>query len=198
MTDNGSPQNPAPGYYYAAGDPPGTVRQWDGAQWLGDPMPAPPSAGATSTESAQFGSLGSRLGAVVIDFVIVIAISFVGLLVFGDVDTGDGGFSASGGAEQILIGFLVMVVMTALIAVKGATPGKMMLGLTITTEDGVTTPPGAQKAIMRSLPYLIGNVPVLGFFVIVGALIASLIMISNDPENRSAFDRIGNTRVIAK
>jgi len=198
MTDNGTPQNPAPGYYYAAGDPAGTVRQWDGTQWVGDPMPAPPGAGGMVESDKNFAGLAVRLGAAVIDFVIVIGISFAGLLLFGDVDTSDNGFSATGGAEQILIALVLMVFLTWMIAVKGATPGKLILGLTITTEDGETTPPGARKAILRSLPYLIGNIPVLGFFVVVGALIASIFMISSDPENRSAFDRIGDTRVIAK
>ncbi len=199
MTDQGTPgQNPVPGYYYAAGDPPGTVRQWDGTQWLGDPMPAPPGAGGMVDDNSKFATLGIRLGAVLIDIVIVIVISVLGLLAFGDVDTSDSSFSATGGAEQILVGLAITVVYIALIAVKGATPGKMMLGLVITTEDGSTTPIGAQKAVMRSLPYIVGIIPVLGILVVLGSLIVSLIMISNDAERRSVFDRIGNTRVITK
>ena len=33
-----------PGHYYAEGDPPDTVRYWDGTQWVGDPQPAPSAA----------------------------------------------------------------------------------------------------------------------------------------------------------
>ena len=36
MTDSGSSQ--PPGWYYAQGDPPGTQRYWDGAQWQGGPQ----------------------------------------------------------------------------------------------------------------------------------------------------------------
>ena len=37
----------APGWYNAEGDPPGSQRYWDGAQWVGDPVfePAPAAAG---------------------------------------------------------------------------------------------------------------------------------------------------------
>jgi uncharacterized RDD family membrane protein YckC len=199
MTDQGAPgQNPVPGYYYAAGDPPGTVRQWDGTQWLGDPIPAPPGATGLVADNSSFATLGRRLGAVIIDILIVVVISVLGLVAFGDVDTTESSFNATGGAEQILVWLAITVVYIALIAVKGATPGKMMLGLAITTEDGSTTPVGAQKAVMRSLPYIIGVIPVLGFLVVLGSLIVSLVMISSDPERRSVFDRIGNTRVITK
>ncbi len=37
MTDQGG-QTP-PGWYQAAGDPPGTQRYWDGTQWQGGPQP---------------------------------------------------------------------------------------------------------------------------------------------------------------
>lgn len=199
MTDQGAPgQNPVPGYYYAAGDPPGTVRQWDGTQWLGDPMPAPPGSSGMVDDNSRFATLGIRMGAWVIDVVILILLSVGGLLIFGDVDTSDSGFSATGGAEQILLGLVFTAAYIALIAIKGGTPGKLMLGLKITTEDGMTTPPGAQKAIMRSLPYILVNIPLLGFLVLIVSLIAGLIMISSDPERRSVFDRIGNTRVITK
>ncbi len=33
-----------PGWYYAAGDPPGTQRYWDGELWQGQPVPLPPTA----------------------------------------------------------------------------------------------------------------------------------------------------------
>lgn len=36
-------QTPA-GWYHAEGDPPGTNRYWDGAQWVGEPQPSNPQA----------------------------------------------------------------------------------------------------------------------------------------------------------
>jgi uncharacterized membrane protein YhaH (DUF805 family) len=39
---------PAPGWYYAQGDPPGTQRYWDGVQWVGEPQGAGQQAPAQS------------------------------------------------------------------------------------------------------------------------------------------------------
>src|SRR5258708_6823703 len=36
---------PPPGSYYAPGDPFGTQRYWDGAQWVGGPVPIQPPPG---------------------------------------------------------------------------------------------------------------------------------------------------------
>ena len=41
--------SPPPGYYPAQGDPPNTTRYWDGAAWVGGPIPTdPPSPQHTS------------------------------------------------------------------------------------------------------------------------------------------------------
>lgn len=45
--------NTSAGWYYAQGDPPGTQRYWDGAQWIGGPKPvAPPAPTSTSIPQA--------------------------------------------------------------------------------------------------------------------------------------------------
>ena len=36
-----------PGWYAAEGDPPGTTRYWDGAQWVGEPVVAPVASPAS-------------------------------------------------------------------------------------------------------------------------------------------------------
>ena len=63
MTDGGNwnPQDgvsssgaAAPGWYYADGDPAGTVRQWDGAQWVGGPTVPQGQTGG------QFAATGPR------------------------------------------------------------------------------------------------------------------------------------------
>lgn len=38
--------NAAPGWYHAEGDPEGTVRYWDGEQWIGGPVAGAPAAAA--------------------------------------------------------------------------------------------------------------------------------------------------------
>ncbi|MEM9204325.1 MAG: RDD family protein [Actinomycetota bacterium] len=190
----------AAGHYYAEGDPPGTVRYWDGTQWVGDPIPAPPTTpppppGPAGGADERFAGLGIRLGAAVIDGIIgfIVVLILVGAL-FGTSDGNSFEATASGGGA-LLIGVLFYVFYLWVVVQFGGTPGKLILGLRITDEDGVT-PVGWRGAFMRSLPGLLGNIPFLGVLITLGAAIASLFMISNDPEHRSAYDRIGSTRVV--
>lgn len=181
-----------PGHYPAEGDPPNTVRYWDGEQWVGDPIPAPPSAtpppppGAATAPDQPFATLDVRLGAALLDGFIVFVLFFVI----------DAALSASAG-ERLLIGVLIYVVYLWLVVQYGATPGKLLLGLRITEEDG-TTPVGWRGAFMRSIPDLLGNLPLIGWLIMLGAGIGSIFLINSDAENRSVYDRVGNTRVVRK
>ncbi|MEO0492515.1 MAG: RDD family protein [Actinomycetota bacterium] len=193
-----------PGHYHAEGDPPDTVRYWDGAQWVGDPIPAPPSAsaapppppGAPGADTSRFAPLGVRFGAFLIDFalIIVVSIVFAGALFAAE---GESAFESSNSGAGILIGLLFYVALLWVVVQYGGTPGKLILGLRITDEDG-QTPVGWRGAFMRSLPSLLGNLPIIGIVISLGAAIASIFLINNDPERRSAYDRIGSTRVVRK
>ena len=127
-----------------------------------------------------------RLGAAVLDGIIVFAVFLVVA----------GVLSASTG-EGLLIGVLIYVVYLWLVVQFGATPGKLALGLRITEEDG-TTPVGWRGAFMRSIPDLLGNLPLIGWLIMLGAGIGSIFLINSDAENRSVYDRVGNTRVVRK
>lgn len=181
-----------PGHYPAEGDPPNTVRYWDGEQWVGDPIPAPPSAtppsppGAATAPDQPFATLDVRLGAALLDGIIVFVVFFVIAAAL----------SASAG-ESLLIGVLIYVVYLWLVVQFGATPGKLLLGLRITEEDG-TTLVGWRGAFMRSIPDLLGNLPLIGWLIMLGAGIGSIFLINSDAENRSVYDRVGNTRVVRK
>ncbi len=48
------------GWYHAPGDPEGTQRYWDGAQWVGDPQPVQQATAQTTSASA--GSAGAVPG----------------------------------------------------------------------------------------------------------------------------------------
>ena len=80
MTDSSATQ--PPGWYYAQGDPAGTQRYWDGAQWVGGPQAA---QGAGAADPAAYGQVagagvgtpaeyGSRVIAYIIDFGIIIGV----------------------------------------------------------------------------------------------------------------------------
>ena len=53
-------------------------------------------------------------------------------------------------------------------------------------------------AVLRALPSLAGLIPLIGQLIPVGFVVASLVWVSRDPERRSAYDRIANTRVVRK
>ncbi|MEZ5246231.1 MAG: RDD family protein [Acidimicrobiales bacterium] len=198
--------NIAPGLYHAEGDPPGTVRQWDGTQWVGGPVPAPPGSaaappppGAVQGAAGNFADTGVRIGAILLDglvfFVLAIATT-VPFLEDTDPDSGSFEFQATG--VSTLIGPLAMLALTIfLVATRGGSPGKLMLGLRVTMADG-TTPIGYGPATIRVLPWLPTMIPFLGVIAWLGVVIGSLIMMSSDTERRSLFDRIANTRVVRK
>lgn len=79
MTESGQM---APGWYYATGDPAGTQRYWDGAQWQGGPQPVaagPGGAGAGPTKPPS--EYGPRIVAALIDFGIPFGLIMAGLIV---------------------------------------------------------------------------------------------------------------------
>jgi uncharacterized RDD family membrane protein YckC len=184
--------NIAPGLYHAEGDPPGTVRQWDGTQWVGGPVPAPPGAMAAPLRSKdQFGGVGIRIGASLLDVVISIALALV-----------IGGTAAAGTSidvGNVIAAVLFIGIQVFLIGQFGGTPGKLIVGLRITEADGTTTPPSWRHAAMRVIPIaILTSIPVVSFFAGITILVLCLVWVSSDAERRSPYDRIGDTRVVYK
>lgn len=193
-----------PGYYPAQGDPPGTVRYWDGVQWSADPMPPPPGYDPNHRPGDErFATVGIRIGAVLLDGLIGLLVSAAFLIpyivdVFDDIDAGGDGTSVALPTSAYVVGLALGVASLLCVAFLGGSPGKLMVGLRITLADGATTPPGLGPAALRFLPGLISVIPVVGVLVSIGFTVASLVMVNTDPERRSAYDRIAGTRVVHK
>jgi uncharacterized RDD family membrane protein YckC len=197
----------APGLYHAEGDPAGTVRQWDGTQWVGGPVPAPPGSSdamTTGFSPDRFGTVGIRVGAALLDVLIsfAIAIAIAIPLVAADIIDGTGD-AASGGtsvnAGTLLASLVFVALQVVLIRQYGGTPGKLIVGLRITEADGTTTPPSWRHAAMRVIPFaIITSIPLIGVLASLTILVLCLVWVSNDPERRSPYDRIGETRVVYK
>ncbi|MEQ8842178.1 MAG: RDD family protein [Acidimicrobiales bacterium] len=191
-----------PGYYPAQGDPAGTVRYWDGTEWSPEPMPPPPGYDPNHRPGDErFATVGVRIGATLLDGVVGLVLSVPFLFsylgdVIDDIDAGGDGTAVEIPPSLYLAGLLVSAVSIACVARFGGSPGKLMVGLRITTEDGATTPPGIAKATMRQLPQIAGAIPVIGTFIAIGFSVTSLVFVSTDPERRSAYDRLAGTRVI--
>jgi uncharacterized RDD family membrane protein YckC len=204
-----SPSTPPPGWYPAQGDPPGTVRWWDGRQWSGGPVPGSPhgygiagqpySPASTRDWLPELGRvLGSpwhRIAAVLIDGLILAVPLVVGLFVWlaqsgNSVDDFDPGFGTT-----VLFAVPSLLYEVGFIAWRGATPGKMAMGLEVIGDDG-TRPPGLRRAVLRYLPTALGVIPVLGALLSGLIELVSLVLLFADTRRRTLWDRLAGTYVV--
>lgn len=191
-----------PGFYEARGDEPGTVRYWDGSDWTSEPMPPPPGWG-TNQPDARFATVWVRIGATMLDGLVSVVVIFPFMWstfidAFDQIDAGAEAdeIDVTLSASVYVAGITLIVVFMLMVAFLGATPGKLMLKLRITTEDGTTTPPGLPKAMLRSIPQVLGWIPVIGSLIGFTVGVLSLVWVKTDPERRSVYDRIAGTRVV--
>lgn len=164
----------------------------------------------------QIGSAGARIGAKVIDVVIiftmmiVVAIGGTALMLStSDADSFTTSFGGGVGTSNLVFGVVVglvtllidVVYNVVLVARFGGTPGKLMLGLRIIPADG--TPIDTSVAFKRWSPILalslLALVPIVAFFANLGRLgllVANLVMILTDERRRDVFDRVADTYVV--
>lgn len=174
-----------PGWYYAQGDPPGTHRYWDGAQWVGGPQPvtaasAPGYMAGGMASGMPLAEPGTRILARLIDVVIV----FVAALVIAVIV----GVSGNQFGLQLLFAAAGVFYEVGFTALKGGTPGKMIMGIGVTTTAGVR-PPGWGPAVIR---WVVTAIPCIGFVV----FIVSLVFLFTDEQHRTVGDRAAGTLVV--
>ena len=187
----------AAGWYHAAGDPAGTQRYWDGAQWQGN---AEPVYQAGPVTHSGLGSAGRRIGARSIDLAIWFAIwiGFLLLIVPSDDDT-----SASY-LQLLVLGLWTTAGIAAYeigcVAAAGATLGKMLFGLRVVSEDG--SPAGFSGAAMRMVFFIVLSVlsaaiwiPSLLMLVAAGFAINAVM---NHERRQTLWDKQAKTIVIKR
>ena len=200
-----TPQTQPPGWYYAQGDPPGTQRYWDGAQWQGGPQPVPGAPQQEMVGGATLAEPLNRIGARIIDYVVWFVIWLVIGLIFGVAQ-----FSSNRSGVSYAAALLSGLVGTALVAAyeifmvgsRGATLGKLALGLKVTREDG--SPPDFRDAAMRMAPYiglgvlasLAGPLWIISSLISLVVAIVSLVFLFTDPKRQAIWDRIAKTMVV--
>lgn len=220
-----------PGWYEAQGDPAGTVRWWNGTEWVGDPTSGAPSAAAPTAPpgpSADGGhgrlaTVGKRFGGRIIDFLILLAFAFALMVpvitdiidAVGELPTGASDSEIedairnavdedSIGSRLVWVSLLAFVWDTVWTALKGGTPGKLIVGSRVV--DATTRKPAEWKhAALRAanrLLALLGLISagasdaVSGIGLLIG--LASLIMLFVHKERRTVMDLVGGTVVIDK
>lgn len=197
-----SSANTPPGWYPAPGDPPGTHRYWNGAEWTTGPQPMqqaamPPMMGGQGTvHGRMLATPGQRIGARLIDAVIVSGVLgalVVALFVSDDDFNQFTGFNLG----YTLVGLLLSLAYeVGFVIWKGGTPGKLVLGLRIIHQEDGRTPPDQQHALMRWVPSLVGYLPILGGLISLGIFILSLVWLFNDPNRQTVYDKVGKTYVV--
>ncbi len=183
-----------PGWYKAQGDPPGTQRYWDGSRWQGGPQPVP-GAGAVGAAAASVGTLAEpkqRILARLID----------GALWFMIVSLLPTLLGASSGLLQVVLtiigGIAVAAYEVLMVAQRGATLGKLALGLKVVDEDGAA--PDQATALRRMyvfLPFIVVlAIPIVGAVAFVVVAAVSLVRMFNDERRQTLWDMVGRTLVV--
>ncbi|MDA3040266.1 MAG: RDD family protein [Actinomycetota bacterium] len=208
-----TPGQPAPGWYYAQGDPANTQRYWDGSSWQGGPQPIAAPGGGNPTQNpigygvgastgAVLGAPRSRMAARFIDVTIWIIIWILVSMAFTlAIAGGSGTLGSSDIYFHPLIGGVagtlsIVAYETFLVANKGASLGKLVLGLAVLKEDG--SPADVKTGFRRASLLLVGLVPILGFIIYLFAFVASLVMIFTDARNQSVWDKVAKTIVVKR
>lgn len=210
MSDASQP----PGWYPAEGDPPGTVRWWDGGKWVGGPQQqgaqqqagyVAPGAGVLAN-GRELADPWLRIAAKVIDAIVstLITLPFGAAAIANAFRNGADGTDLDVNIGLALVGAIVgAAYYTLMNTYLSATVGKLLLGLRIVKRDG-TEPLGIPDGPKRSgvhIAGILGAIPIVGLLVsavttIIG--LVSLVFLFTDPEHRTVMDRFADTYVVKK
>ncbi|MEX0658496.1 MAG: RDD family protein [Egibacteraceae bacterium] len=144
-------------------------------------LPVPP-AGSGGPEQV----VGRRIGAALIDLVVLMVLSFLVATLFGGASAGGGevGFALTGGPALMLMA-AIPAYYIILEGLRGQTVGKMLLGIRVVAADG--TPAGWGAVVVRTLLRIVDGF----FFYLVG-----LIVMLASPRKQRVGDMAAKTLVV--
>lgn len=168
------------------------------------PPPATGAAGATGTTAGQAADLGPRLGARLIDAVIlwIVSLIIVVPLVIGSIFN-DVGANAAFGFGNSVGGWIASLVTTAIYvgyfayleSSRGQTIGKQLLNLRVVGPGGGN--PTMEQALKRNLWLAASIIPIVGGLIQLGLIIWIIVTISGGSDKRGVHDQFaGGTQVV--
>lgn len=157
-------------------------------------MPPPPGStpGPPAGTASGTADIGVRIGARLLDVLLVGIPASIVLVVTGLAAgglTGMSGYVPSLVYSLLWFGYFVLME-----SQTGATVGKKLLNLRVVTADGRF--PSLEAAAKRNVWMLLGLIPLIGGLLSLAALIAIIVTVSNDPDNRGKHDEFAGTGVV--
>ncbi len=217
---NQSAQAAQPGWYPAQGDPPGTLRYWNGSQWVGSPvqgtaiLQSEPGKSATAAlespavewsttgltqPNTSYASWGRRVAAALIDAALLVPLTVGAGALFAaaiQADSGSGEVESPlwmVGALVFLSIFVVAFVNSIVMhGVTGQTVGKRVMK-TMLIEQSSGKPAGIGRVFGRGLLAVIAGNLTVGIFTIV-----DLLWPLWDNKNQRIADKATSTVVVNK
>ena len=182
-----SGNNQPAGWYDAQGDPPGSVRWWDGSQWVGGPQQqgaqqqdgyvVPGASGIAN--GRELADPWMRIAAGVIEFILIFIIGLIFSVIGGGSAIALGVFEGGDGLDFADPTLIILALIPALIIAAYHTAmntymsgglGKQILGLRIVRADG-TEPLGTPDGVKRSANHILD---VLQVIPLVGPIVIGL------------------------
>jgi uncharacterized RDD family membrane protein YckC len=148
---------------------------------------SPPGGGVPASTAG----LGVRIGARILDFLLVGVPALILLTLLGLGGTGFGTDGWLGGAVLSLLWFGYFVWFESN---RGATVGKQLLNLRVVVADG--SHPSIEVAAKRNVWMLFGLIPFIGGLVSLIAVIVIIVTISSNPDSRGKHDEFAGTAVM--
>ena len=159
--------NQPAGHYHAAGDPPDTVRYWDGEQWVGDPLPAPPSTPPAVLDQREIVSKTNRFLCFLLDVALSVVTLGIGWLIWA----------------------LILVLKN-----EGQTPAKKLMNQQVLIEQTGLPAGPARMIFLRGLAASIALRIAFSLFVIPALILLALVLF--DDLNRTFWERLSGTVVV--
>jgi uncharacterized RDD family membrane protein YckC len=135
--------------------------------------------------------LGVRIGARLLDGLLV---GLPASIILGLLGVGTVGFGLRGWTSSVVMALLWFGYFVWFESNRGATVGKQLLKIRVVTADG--RPPPVDVAAKRNVWMLLGIVPVVGGLLSLVAVIAIMVTIASNPDNRGLHDTFAGSGVV--